>query len=172
VIGFPALDIWGNLTWEAKEKVVAQVARDLTRIFELRFATAGSLYLSSDQEYVVGPIVVPKYFQIINGRAAYTNSFVQQSLHQFRGPFSNATDWLSSSMKAEMFGLLSTPSPSPSNVGGLGPQNLPLTMKTISQAISLCSVYPGNHPVVGDGKMSERPFSFMFDDFSLSNIMV
>jgi hypothetical protein len=103
----------GNFTWEAKEKVVAQVARDLTGIFELRFTTAGLLSLSSDQEYVVGSIVVPKYFEIMDGRPAYTNSFVQQSLHQFRGLFSNATDWLSSSMKAEMFASSSTPSPSP-----------------------------------------------------------
>jgi hypothetical protein len=171
-MGFPALDIWDNLAWEAKEKVVAQVARDLMRIFELRFTMAGSLYLSSDQKYLVGPIILPKYFKTMEGRPVYTDPRVQQSLHQFRGPFSNATDWLSSSAKAEMFALSSTPSPSPPRVGGRRPQDLTLTMKIMSQATSLCSVYPGNHPVVGGRKASERPFSFMFDDFSLSNIMV
>jgi hypothetical protein len=171
-MGFPALDIWDNLAWEAKEKMVAQVARDLMSIFELRFTMAGSLYLTSDQEYIVGPIVDPKYFETMDGQPVYTDSCVQQSLHQFRGPFSNATDWLSSSMKAEMFALSRTPSPFPLQVGGRRPRDLPLTMKIMSQAISLCSIYPGNHPIINSRKASKSPFSFMFDDFSLSNIMV
>jgi hypothetical protein len=174
VIGCPALDIWDNLAWEAKEKVVAQVARDLMSIFELQFTMAGSLYLSasSDQEYIVGPIVNPKYFKTIDGRPVHTNPSVQLSLHQFRGPFSNATDWLSSSIKAGMFALLHTPSPLPVLVGGHHPRDLSLTMKTMSRAVSLCSIYPGDHPVVDSRKVSERSFSFMFDDFSSSDIMV
>jgi len=172
VTGCPALDIWDNLAWEVKEKVVAQVARDLISIFELRFTMAGSLYLSSDPQYIVGPIVDPKYFKTIDGKPVYTDGRVQQSLHQFRGPFSNAANWLSSSIEAEIFALSSTPSPFPPRVGDHLPRDLLLTMKIMNQAVSLCLMYPGNHPVVNNKKVFEAPFSFMLDDFSLSNIML
>jgi hypothetical protein len=171
-MGCPAIDIWDNLAWEAKEKVVAQVAHHLMSIFELRFTMAGSLYLSPNEQYIVGPIVDPKYFKAIDGKPVYTNAHVQQSLQRFRGPFSNASDWLSSSMKAEICALSSTPSPSPPRVGEHRPHDSSLAMKIMKLAVSLCSKYPGNHPVLSNSKVSKEPFSFMFDDFSLSNIMV
>jgi len=37
VIGSPVFDIWDDLSWEANENVVTQVARRLMTIFELRF---------------------------------------------------------------------------------------------------------------------------------------
>jgi hypothetical protein len=93
----PALDIWDNLAWEAKEKVVAQVAHHVMNIFELRSTMAGSLYLSFNEQYIVGPMIVdPNYFKVIDGKPVYTNASVQQSPHRFRGPFSNTSDWLSS----------------------------------------------------------------------------
>jgi len=172
VIGCPALDIWDNLAWETKEKVVAQVAHHLMSIFELRFTMAGSIYLSSNGQYIVGPIVDPKYFKAIDGKPVYADTRVQQSLYRFRGPFSNTSDWLSSSMKAEIFALSSTPPPSPPRVGEHRPQDLSLAAKNMNLAVKLCSKYPGNHPVISNKTVSKEPFSFMFDDFSLSNIMV
>ena len=171
-MGFPALDIWDNLTWEAKEKVVAQAAHHLMSIFELRFSMAGSLYLSSNGKYVVGPIVDPKYFKVIDGSPVYTDARVQQSLYRFRGPFSNTSDWLSSSIKAEIFALSSTPCPSPPRVGEQRPLDSSLAVNNMNLAIGLCSKYPGNHPVISNRTVSQEPFSLMFDDFSLSNIMV
>ena len=108
----------------------------------------------------------PNYFKSTDGRPVYTDA---DELHQFRGLFSNTSDWLSSPMKADIFTLSSTPSPSPPCVGGLRPWDLLLALKIIYEAVEQCSKYPGDQPVVG--RISPEPFSFMFDDFSLSNIM-
>ena len=171
-MGCPALDIWDNLTWEAKEKVVTQAVYHLLSIFELRFTMAGSLYLSSNGKYVVGPIVDPKYFKAIDGDPVYTDTRVQQSLYRFRGPFSNTTDWLSSSIKAEIFALSSTPWPFPPRVGEHRPLDSSLASTNMNLAVKLCSKYPGNQPVIRNATVSQEPFSFILDDFSLSNIMV
>lgn len=152
--------------------MVAQVAHHLMSIFELRFIMAGSLYIASNSQYFVGPIVDPKYFKAIDGRPVYTDDRMPQSLYRFRGPFTNASDWLSSSMKAEIFALSSTPAPSPPRIEEHRPHDSFLAVKIMNLAVRLCSKYPGNQPVVSNPAVSHEPFSFMFDDFSLSNIMV
>jgi hypothetical protein len=118
VVGCPALDVWDDLSLSTKEHVITQVTCHLMSIFELRFAHTGSLYQSSNGSYTVGPIMHAKYFKTIDGMPVYTDARVQHALHQFRGPFSDTADWLSSPMKAEIFALSSTPSPSPLCVGG------------------------------------------------------
>jgi len=91
----------------------------------------------------------------------------------FRGPFCNSSDWLSSPMKAEMVALSSTPSPSPPRLGELRPLDSSLTLNIMNLAVRLRSKHPGNHPIISNTTtVSREPFSFMFDDFSLSNIMV
>lgn len=138
-------------------------------LFELRFALAGSLCLSSNEAYTVGPIMSPKYFKFTDGRLVNTDANVQHKLHQFRGPFSNTSDQLSSPMKADIFALSSRPSPSPPCVGGLHPRDSLLALKVIHETVELCSKYPGGRPVVGG--ISLKPFS-MYGGFNLSNIMV
>jgi hypothetical protein len=114
----PCPDDWDDLSLSTKEHVITQVTCHLMSIFELRFAHTGSLYQSSNGSYTVGPIMHAKYFKTIDGMPVYTDARVQHALHQFRGPFSDTADWLSSPMKAEIFALSSTPSPSPLCVGG------------------------------------------------------
>jgi hypothetical protein len=171
VTGCPALDIWHDLSLPFKEYVVTQVAHHLMCVFELRFAQAGSLYLCSNGEYTVGPIVSPKYFKAIDGEPVYTNAYVQHELHRFRGPFSSTSDWLSSPMKAEIFAFSSTLS-SPPREGEHRPQDPSLALTIMNEAVRLCSKYPGDHAVLTTTTASREPFSFVFDDFSLSNIMV
>jgi hypothetical protein len=171
-VGRPALDVWDDLSLLTKVYVTTQVARHLMSISELRFAHAGSLYLSPNGSSTVGLIVHAKYFKTMDGMPVYTDARAQHKLHQFRGPFSNTADWLSSPMKAEIFALSSTPPPSPSCVGEHRPDDSSLALKSMNKAVRLCSEYPGNNPVISTTWVSTEPFSFMFDDFSLSNFMV
>jgi len=109
-------------------------------------------------------------FVILQSHRRYSR--VQQLPHDFRGPFCNASDWLSSPTKTEIFALSSTPSPSPQHIGELRPLDSSLTLNIMSYAVRLCSKYPGHHSVISNTTVSREPFSFMFDDFSLSNIMI
>jgi len=42
----------------------------------------------------------------------------------------------------------------------------------MNHVVRLCSKYPGDHPVISNTTVSQEPFSFIFDDLSLSNIMI
>jgi len=45
-------------------------------------------------------------------------------------------------------------------------------LTNMDAAVRLCSIYPGNNPVIPQIKSPQEPFSFKFDDISLKDIMV
>jgi hypothetical protein len=164
VRGRSADSVWDSLSLLDKKKIVTQVAQYLLAMFQLRFNQAGSLYLSpSANPYYVGPIIATKFFQIENGLPVYSDPRVTDGLQRFRGPFSHAADWLSHTLRAEMFVLESTDNHT---------FDVNTAMANMDAAVRLCSVYPGEKPVVRNMKSPQMPFSFRFDDISLNNFMV
>jgi len=109
----------------------------------------------------VGPIVTG--FQDEDGLPMYSDPHVADGIQNFRGPFSNTADWLSHSLRAEIFTLKSM-----SDHGF----DANAALANMDDAVRLCSVYPGNNPVIPLTKSPHMPFSFKFDDISLKNIMV
>jgi hypothetical protein len=159
--------LWDNLSLSDKKKIVTQVARHLLAAFQLRFDQAGSLYLShsthASNPYYVGPIVTSTFFQVEDGLPVYSDRHVADGIQKFRGPFSNTADWLSHSLRAEIFAVKSTRDHE---------FDANAALANMDDAVRLCSIYPGDNPVIPLMKFPHMPFSFRFDDISLKNIMV
>jgi len=145
-----------------KEKIVTQVVQYLLAAFQARFDQAGSLYLSdTPNPFHVGPIVSHKFLD--GPLMVYSGQYVAEGIEKFRGPFSNTADWLSCSVRAEIFALKSECVTSfDANVA----------LANMDAAVRLCSVYPGDNPVIPHTMLPHKPFSFGFADVSLKNIMV
>ena len=153
--------MWGGLSLTERRKIVTQVAQYLLVAFEARFDQAGSLYLSHSIDtpgdpFYVGPIVSDSFLE-------YSNRSVAEGTNKFRGPFSNATDWLSCSLRTKIFALKSK---------GENYFDANAALTNMDAAVRLCSVYPGDNPVIPQIKSPDKPFSFRFADVSLENIMV
>ena len=159
--------MWYALSLSDKKKFVTQVARHLLAAFQPRFDQAGSLYLAHSTDtpnpYYVGPIVTSTFFEVEDGLPVYSDPRVGEGIQRFRGPFNNTADWLSHSLRAEIFALKSTHDHKFDTDAALG---------NMDAAVRLCSVYPGDNPVIPYMASPHKPFSFRFDDISLKNIMV
>jgi hypothetical protein len=159
--------MWDTLSLLNKTKIVIQVARHLLAAFQLRFDKAGSLYLSQSEQasnpYYVGPIITTTFFQVEDGLPVYSDRYIAEGIQSFRGPFSNTATWLSHSLRAEIFVLKSTHNHE---------FDANIALSNMEAAVRLCSIYPGEHPVIPHIKTPQQPFSFRFDDISLRNIMV
>ncbi|KAI5992533.1 kinase-like domain-containing protein [Pisolithus albus] len=178
--GVSANTIWDTLSMSAKERTVSQVAEYLKAMFALRFDRAGSLYLSSPSEddVYVGPIVSVPFFRASDGiiRVPDADPPSYTELSQYRGPFSNATEYLQSFLRAELHiisryrsTVLAEMKEADEEVAA---SRLELGERGIRKALELCSVYPGNHQPGGPISTPEKPFSLCLDDFRLSNIMI
>lgn len=183
-----------------KERVVAQVAEHLKAIFALRFDRAGSLYLSEsdcvrsetstrpetekESGFVVGPIVSTPFYRALDGvvraRDADDASYGAE-LARFRGPFVNTSDYLRSSVSAELHFIahhrateLSALRLDWKDEEEDATARLERGERVLRKAFDLCAVYPGDTPIHGQdaGAPIEKPFSLRLDDFRLSNIMV
>src|ERR1700734_1500847 len=158
--------VWGSLSLFEKQKIVTQVTRYPLTAFQLRFDQAGSLYLSHSTQtsdpYYVSPIVTATFFQLEDGRCCILTHTWQTVFNSFR-PFSHATDWLSHSLRAEIYISKSTHDHTFDTNAALG---------NMEAAVRLCSFYPGENPVIHHMKSPHKPFSFRFDYMSLKNIMV
>ncbi|KIM73699.1 hypothetical protein PILCRDRAFT_828925 [Piloderma croceum F 1598] len=155
VPGHSADSLWDNLSLSDKKKIVTQVAQHLLAAFQLQFDQAGSLYLShaahTSNPYYVGPIVTSTFFQVEDGLLVYSDWHVADGIQKFRGPFSNTADWLSHSLRAEIFALKSTHD------------------HEFDANAALANMDDAVIPLM---KSPHMPFSFRFDDISLKNIMI
>jgi hypothetical protein len=111
----------------------------------------------------VGPIVTGTFFQVQDGLPVYSDRHVADSIQKFRGPFNNTADWQSHSLRAEIFAVKSTRDHE---------FDANAALANMDDAVRLCSVYPGDNPVIPLMKFPHMSFSFRFDDISLRNIMV
>ncbi|KIK11154.1 hypothetical protein PISMIDRAFT_123188 [Pisolithus microcarpus 441] len=97
---------WDTLSMSVKERTVSQVTEYLKAMFALRFDRAGSLYLSSPSkdDVHVGPIVSIPFFRAVDGiiRVPDADPPSHTELSQYRGPFSNTTEYLQSFLRAEL----------------------------------------------------------------------
>lgn len=182
VPGISANTKWDTLSMNVKERVVLQVAEYLKVMFELRFDRAGALYLSSppEDDVYVGPIVSVPFYRAADGivRVAEAEPPLHTELSQYRGPFSNTSDYLQSFLHAELHVLSHHRSVVLSELGEqeadqeLAASRLELGERILRKARELCSVYPGNNQPGGAISTSMKPFSIHLDDFRLSNIMI
>jgi hypothetical protein len=111
----------------------------------------------------VGPIITGTFIQIEDGLPIYSDRNVAEGIQRFRGPFSDTADWLSHSLRAEIFAFESTRDHK---------FDASAARTNMTAAVRLCSVYPGENSVIPDMKSPHMPFSFRFEDISLNNIMV
>ncbi|KAI6137239.1 hypothetical protein F5141DRAFT_75254 [Pisolithus sp. B1] len=104
--GVSANTKWDTLSMSVKERTVSQVTEYLKAMFALRFDRAGSLYLSSPSkdDVYVGPIVSIPFFSAVDGvvRVPDADPPSHIELSQYRGPFSNTTEYLQSFLRAEL----------------------------------------------------------------------
>lgn len=185
VPGVPAGKHWDTLPMDVKERVVSQVAQYIKAMFALRFERGGSLYLASPSgnEAHVGPIVSTPFYRAIDGVIRVPDAVHELGAHlsQYRGPFSNISDYLRSFLRAELDVVTHyrpiVLSEIKSEFKRADAQEAEVLLETggrvLRKALELCSVYPGNHAPGGlTTSTPKRLFSLRLDDFRLSNIMV
>ena len=180
VPGFSASEKWETISMIVKERVVSQVADHLMAIFALRFDCAGSLYLSphSKSAIIVGPIVSTPFYRALDGVVRIPDADATSccELIRFRGPFSNASDYLQSFLLAELHFLLHHRSIALSEFDGEDEEaaeiHLEQGTRVLQKALKLCCFYPGDIRIHGQEATPIKPFSLRLDDFRLSNIMV
>jgi hypothetical protein len=136
----------GTLSLLDKKNIVKQVARHLLAAFQLRFDQAGSLYLS----YSSNPYCAIMFFEVeYDGSSVYSDPHVAEGIQKFRGPFSNATTWLSHSLRAHIFALKATRDHI---------FDADTALSNMKAAVRLCSIYPGEHPIIPHIKSPRRLF--------------
>ena len=170
VMGRPASAVWNYIPMQVKLHVVTQLARHVLEIFQLRFSRAGSLYMSPQGKYEVGPLVDPIFYEVTDGAPAYDDLSILSGLQDFRGPYSYTTSWMMNRLNAEM--LIFNGSTSDLMAAGWTPKEIRVSNLRMEEAIELCQRYPGESPVCQIVNNPDRPFAFMLGDFDLSNIMV
>jgi hypothetical protein len=149
-------------------------------IFALPFDCAGSLYLSvhSESGIIVGPIVSTPFYRALDGvvRIPDADATSYAELFRFRGPFSNASDYLQSFLLAELHFLSHHRSIALSDFHVENEEaaviHLEQGERVLQKALKLCFAYPGDIQIHGQEATPIKPFSLRLDDFRLSNIMV
>ncbi|KAI6028995.1 kinase-like domain-containing protein [Pisolithus marmoratus] len=180
VPGVSANTIWDTLSMDIKKRVVSQVAEYLKAMFALRFERAGALYLSSpsNDDVYVGPIVSVPFYRANDGiiRVPDAERALHTELSQYRGPFSNTSDYLRSFLHAELHIVSQYRSIVLSELEEedeeTAASRLEIGERTLRKALELCTVYPGNNQPGGPISTPTTPFSLQLDDFRLSNIMI
>lgn len=164
--------MWDILKKEAKEKLVHDVAIHLVSLFRLRFSLAGSLF-SPQGTVLFGPLVTTPFFHALDGEVRFPQS-APLDLTKFRGPFTRATDLLSSNPKAELHVIKHRRSELLQEFKGKGDETLlELGERVLEKVVQLVEVYPGelDFGLASSGNAA-WPFSMKLDDFHLANIMV
>ncbi|KIK00510.1 hypothetical protein K443DRAFT_665055 [Laccaria amethystina LaAM-08-1] len=171
--GVSASNVWESLAMNLKERVVLQVAEYLMAMFALRFETAGSLYISSD-EVVVGPIISKPFYRALDGVARLPQGLSPDDTH--RGPFSTTTEYLQSFIHPELQFISQHRLIALQEFDGeneeLAIHRLEDGQRILRKTLDLCAVYPGNIQIHDPENSSPKPFSLRLDDFRLSNIMI
>lgn len=166
--GVSADDVWESLAMHVKERVVLQVAEYLMAMFALRFETAGSLYISSD-EVVVGPIISTPFYRALDGVVRLPQGLSPDDTH--RGPFSTTTEYLQSYTHAELQFISQHYSIALQELDGeneeLAIRHLEDAQRILQKTLDLCAVYPGNIQIHDPENRSPKPFSLRLDDFRL-----
>jgi len=163
--------VWDVLKKEAKERLVHDVAVHLISLFRLRFSLAGSLF-SPQGTVLLGPLVTTPFFHALDGEVRFPQS-APLDLTKFRGPFTRATDLLSSSPKAELHVIKHRRSELLQQEFKGDEALLELGKRVLEKAVRLVEVYPGELDVgLSSGGDAARPFSMKLDDFRLANVMV
>ena len=147
-------------------------------MFALRFDCAGSLYLfpPSERGVVVGPIVSTPFYRALDGVVRIPDADVTPDTELLRGPFSNPSDYLQSFLLAELHCISLHRSVVLSELDEEDEEaanaQLEQGERVLRKALELCSVYPGDIQLYGQGVAPTKSFSLKLDDFRLSNIMV
>jgi hypothetical protein len=154
------------------KRLITEVATYSHEMFSLRFEQAGSLYQSSTStEFFVGPIISSPFYRALDGFVRIENASPLYDLSPFRGPFSAVSDYLSSSLRAELHTLSREPSTVLSELDR-DRKRLRRGQRVLEKATELCAIYPGDMQIYGGAKAPLQRFSLKLDDFRLSNIMV
>lgn len=161
-----------------KLNVVRQVAEHLAILFSLRFRQAGSLYLSTGDElsdFTVGPIISVPFYRMVDGFVEYPDvpPDVQAALTAMRGPFTSASEYLSSSLKATLLKTDRLRETALASISSDDPiTTLEKAQRAMQLAVDLCYSYPGDLPVPWPMSTPDQPFTLMLDDFRLVNVLV
>ena len=167
----PSVSAFHALKKEAKETLVRDVAVYLLSLFALRFSHAGSLYCAQGPSVQVGPLVTYPLFRALDGQVRFPQS-APLDLTQFRGPFTNTIDRLSSSLKAELHVIKHWRTELLQHLEG-DEALLNLGERILKKVVQLFEVYSGELNIgTSSGDTATRPFSINLDDFRLANIMV
>ncbi|KAF8067847.1 hypothetical protein FPV67DRAFT_1780866 [Lyophyllum atratum] len=177
VPGASASDSWESLPDEVRTTVVSEVAQHVMEIFSLRFDSAGSLYWApQSNDFRVGPIISTPFYRALDGVVRIPGHIQARVIDPNRGPFSNVSGYLSSFLNAELDFLSEHRLFALSELGdgssAMGEHRLEQGERVIKKAIELCSIYPGDIPILDNVRTPEKLFSLRLDDFRLSNIMI
>jgi hypothetical protein len=169
--GVPANTVWEDLKLQAKETFIRDVARSLLALFKIRFQKAGSLYSTSGTSTRVGPLITTPFYRALDGMVRFPDQD-PLDLSQFRGPFSQTSEFLSSAPKAELYVIKHRRDSVLRELDG-DQARLDLGERVLEKVVRLAEIYPGNL-LVGTSVSSDgrQPFSLKLNDFRLSNIMV
>jgi hypothetical protein len=147
------------------------IARFLLMLFGLRFSEAGSLYAVESFDVQVGPLISTPFYRAADGEVRFPDAG-PLDLSQFRGPFSNASEYLASAPKAELHVIKHRRSYVLQECGG-DEARLTLAEGVLEKAIRLTSIYPGDISLGASPISNGSPsFSLKLTDFRLGNIMV
>lgn len=168
-----------------KKRTVSQIADFFQQMFLLRFEASGSIYLDSSNTktiaFKVGPIIASPFFCPVGGtrRGSWSKVEYYKGLQKLRGPFRTVTDYLQSFVRAELLFLHHYRHMALEEVGersdldaAAKEAEIDTIEKLLYEVNELCSVYPGDNPVLSGTGLQKLQFSFKLDDFRLSNIMV
>jgi hypothetical protein len=155
----------------AKETFIRDVAISLLALFKIRFQKAGSLHFTGGTSIKVGPLITTPFYRALDGEIRFPG-MDPLDLSQFRGPFSQASEFLSSAPKAELYVIKHRRDNILRELDG-DQARLELGERVLEKLVRLAEMYPGNFPIgtslPSDGSQS---FSLKLNDFRLSNIMV
>jgi hypothetical protein len=169
--GVPANTVWKDLKLQAKETFIRDVARSLLALFKIRFQKAGSLYSASDASIRVGPLITTPFYRALDGEIRFPDQH-PLDFSQFRGPFLQTSEFLSSAPKAELYLIKHRRDCVLRELGG-HQNRLDLGERVLEKVVRLAEMYPGNLPVGTVFPADEsQSFSLKLNDFRLSNIMV
>ena len=152
------------------KRLITEVATYSHEMFSLRFEQAGSLYQSSTStEFFVGPIISSPFYRALDGFVRIENASPLYDLSPFRGPFSAVSDYLSSSLRAELHTLSREPSTVLAELDR-DRKRLRRGQRVLEKATELCAIYPGDMQIYGGAKAPLQRFSLKLDDFRLAGI--
>jgi hypothetical protein len=160
----------------AKTNFVTQLAQHVLDLFQLRFALAGSLYMSGPGKYHVGPLMDRVFNEIVEGEELFSSNHPDpqarrswEYLQELRGPYTKTTSWLAHRINAEV-AVYKAMHPFPKG-GAWTPRHPSYCIEAMTQAADLCWKYPGDNPLFKNMRTPDQSFSFMLEN-DLSNIMV